>query len=212
MICRFKKGFSLVEVMAVVAVLMVLAGMVLGLGKRLQDQAKEKLAQSTIDILVTAVEMYYANAGEFPFESSGLDSTGLEDAVGAVAGTLDISKRDSGTPLSLAEIAAIKELSGEFDWSGPALYSRLVRSLDSKKIVGAMDDSVFSANYVGYGYLDLAFADPASGLPINSALIRFVDPWGNAYRYSYVAGNAFAVIDSAGADGKFGTGDDLSSK
>jgi prepilin-type N-terminal cleavage/methylation domain-containing protein len=210
MICRFKKGFSLVEVMAVVAVLMVLAGMVLGLGKRLQDQAKEKLAQSTIDILVTAIEVYYADEGEFPFYTVALGAAA--DYVTAIGcSDLNLYKRQ-GNEFIATDTDILKELSAPFDWTGAALYFRLTRSVNSKKIINSMDDSVFSSNYANYNYVDSRFTDESGNPAGPFALIRFIDPWGNAYRYSYTAGNAFAMIDSAGADGEFDNGDDLSSK
>ena len=45
------------------------------------------------------------------------------------------------------------------------------------------------------------------------SLVRFIDPWGKSLRYTYVAGNAFPVIESAGVDGKFYTsGDNITSR
>ncbi len=44
-------------------------------------------------------------------------------------------------------------------------------------------------------------------------LVRFIDPWGKSLRYTYVVGNAFPVIESAGVDGKFYTsGDNITSR
>ena len=44
-------------------------------------------------------------------------------------------------------------------------------------------------------------------------LRRFIDPWGNSYRYSYAYGNSFPVVESAGKDGDFLTvGDNVSSR
>ena len=64
--CRKNRGFSTLEVLAAVAIVIILAMMVLGAGKRLQTQADEKLAKSTIDILVTAIGQYYEFWNEFP--------------------------------------------------------------------------------------------------------------------------------------------------
>jgi hypothetical protein len=45
------------------------------------------------------------------------------------------------------------------------------------------------------------------------SLVRFIDPWGKSLRYTYVAGNVFPVIESAGVDGKFYTsGDNITSR
>ncbi|MHC5059552.1 MAG: type II secretion system protein [Planctomycetota bacterium] len=64
--CRKNRGFSTLEVLAAVSIVIVLAAIVLGVGKRLQTQAEEKLAKSTIGILVTAIGQYYEFWNEFP--------------------------------------------------------------------------------------------------------------------------------------------------
>ncbi len=61
-----QSGFSLVEVLVVIAVLAILAGTLMGFGKRLRQQADEKLCKGTIDILVAAVEQYYDYHSVFP--------------------------------------------------------------------------------------------------------------------------------------------------
>jgi len=61
-----KNGFSLLELLTAVAIVITLAMIVLGAGKRLKTQADEKLAKSTIGILVTAISQYYEFWDEFP--------------------------------------------------------------------------------------------------------------------------------------------------
>ena len=62
------RAFSLVELLVVVAILGVLAGAILGVGRRIKTQAEEKLARSTISILVSAIEQYHSFWGHFPAE------------------------------------------------------------------------------------------------------------------------------------------------
>ena len=64
--CWKNRGFSTLEVLAAVAIVIILAMIVLGVGKRLQTQADERLAKSTIQILVTAIGQYYEFWNEFP--------------------------------------------------------------------------------------------------------------------------------------------------
>jgi type II secretory pathway pseudopilin PulG len=64
--CRKNKAFSTIEVLAAVAIVIILATIVLGVGKRLKTQAEEKLAKSTIGILVTAITQYHEFWNEFP--------------------------------------------------------------------------------------------------------------------------------------------------
>jgi type II secretory pathway pseudopilin PulG len=64
--CRKNKGFSTIEVLAAVSIVIILAMIVLGVGKRLKTQAEEKLARSTIGILVTAISQYHEYWNKFP--------------------------------------------------------------------------------------------------------------------------------------------------
>lgn len=71
--CRNNKGFSTIEVLAAVAIVIILATIVLGVGRRLKTQAEEKLARSTIGILVTAIEQYHEFWDEFPDPGGGTE-------------------------------------------------------------------------------------------------------------------------------------------
>ena len=64
--CQKYRGFSTLEVLAAVAIVIILAMIVLGVGKRLKTQADERLAKSTIQILVTAIGQYHEFWNEFP--------------------------------------------------------------------------------------------------------------------------------------------------
>lgn len=66
MSCGKNRGFSTLEVLAAVAIVITLAMIVLGVGKRLKTQADERLARSTIQILVTAIGQYHQFWNEFP--------------------------------------------------------------------------------------------------------------------------------------------------
>jgi len=64
--CRKNRGFSTVEMLVAVSIVIILATIVLGVGRRLKTQAEEKLARSTIGILVTAVTQYHEFWNKFP--------------------------------------------------------------------------------------------------------------------------------------------------
>jgi len=59
-------GFSMLEILTAIAIVSILAMILLGVGKRLKTQADERLAKSTIEILVTAISQYHEFWDEFP--------------------------------------------------------------------------------------------------------------------------------------------------
>ena len=182
------------ELLTVIAVLVILAAMLLGAGKRLRVQAEEKLTQSQIDVLVTALEQYYAaNDDEFPFEA---------DADYDEAALLGDIQTDTGA-------AAVSVTSGthiQEYCSSEGLYYFLDKSVVSREIAEAISETLVTCKDADGVFLridiDGESLDPA----------RFIDPWGKSLRYTYAAGNTFPVIVSAGVDGDFGTEDDITSK
>lgn len=61
-----KSGFTLTEVLVVVVILALLVSILMAFGRRLKEQANEKLCKSTIQILVASIELYYDYHSEFP--------------------------------------------------------------------------------------------------------------------------------------------------
>ncbi len=64
--CYSQSGFSLSEVLIVVAILLILIGAVVGFGKHLKRQAQESLCECTIGVLIAAIEQYHDWHGAFP--------------------------------------------------------------------------------------------------------------------------------------------------
>ncbi len=63
---RYKHGLSLVEMLIVVGIIALLATMVIGIAGRIDNQAKEKGAESTFALLEGALEEYKEFQGVFP--------------------------------------------------------------------------------------------------------------------------------------------------
>jgi len=187
LLCR-KNGFSLVETLAVISVITILAAMVLGVGKHVKDQANIKLTKSTIDILVTAVEMYYQDEGRMPFNtgSVGSDYTSFGGNFTILTGSYV-----------------------EFDRSSEALYYYLSKSLNSKRLINTITDSLVTSKDAAGNYLSVEVYDSAGILIDTIDIPRFVDAWGNTLRYNYISGSTFCVISSPGKDKKYGTPDDI---
>ncbi len=61
-----QSGFTLSEVLIVVAILLILAGALVGFGKHLKQQAQASLCECTIGVLIAAIEQYHDWHGVFP--------------------------------------------------------------------------------------------------------------------------------------------------
>jgi prepilin-type N-terminal cleavage/methylation domain-containing protein len=179
---RKQSGFSILEVLTTLAIMAVLVSLVLGLGKRIKAQAREDLCKSGIDIINCALQEYYDQYTAFPFTADfAFDQADLDLLLDAEFGGGSIA----GT---------VKDAYA----SSEALFYCLDRKCpNSRKLI---DKLAISLTAGGRQYDD--------GTDLLD-LVRFVDPWGNALRYTYSAGDVFPVVDSAGADGVFGTSDDL---
>ncbi|MCK4293603.1 MAG: type II secretion system protein [Planctomycetes bacterium] len=63
---KYKSGTTLIEILIVVAVIMLLAGMVLGIAAGIDNQSKEKAVKATFELLESALQEYYDFRGVFP--------------------------------------------------------------------------------------------------------------------------------------------------
>ncbi|MHC5083906.1 MAG: type II secretion system protein [Planctomycetota bacterium] len=183
---RRQFGFTLVEILVVLAVVMLLAGALLGVGKYITVRAQVQLCESQLEVISTALEQYYDDHETFPV--AVLNEGHLIAALGG--GTM------SGT-FSTVDIAAS---------SSAALFYFLDKSVNSRKIIEALSGDLLT-NKDGTG-ADLTI-DLASGDTID--LVRFIDPWDMSIRYEYAAGAAFPKLTAAGPDKEFDTADDIKS-
>jgi type II secretory pathway pseudopilin PulG len=189
LIARKKIGFSTVEILTVIAILAILLSVVMGVSKKMKRQANEQLTASMIEVIVTALEQYYAFWSAFPFEAN--EDYDEDQLLIDLIATLDSGVHED-------EYA-----------SSEVLYYNLSRTPDCKRIIDSISDTLISNRDVNGTVLLIQI--PTGGTATD--LIRFVDPWGKAIRYMYADGDSFPVIESAGADGEFiTTGDNVTSR
>jgi prepilin-type N-terminal cleavage/methylation domain-containing protein len=202
---RKQCAFTAVEVLTTVAILAILVGILLGVGRRLVTQAEEKLAQSTIDIIVLALEQYYTDSvpNDFPFEANvyiesplfGFDENALRTVIELDRGAVPNDSTIIGSHDS-------KYASSE------ALFYFLYKTPNSRKIIDTITDIQITNQGSDGNPMQI---EVPTGSIID--LVRFIDPWGTALRYTYTAGDTFPLIESAGANRDFdAAGDNITSK
>lgn len=206
------KGFSVVEVLTAVAVLGILVSVILGVGRRVRTQAEIRLCESTLGVLVSAMEQFEA----FDYKFRDADTTtnpdvyagygfppdcliyppnrkwnsiedGYFDLEDVLADTLGHVPADVVVPANGGMYRSCRLL---YFFLDRAPTSRAVLSAISGKFVTAEDvpGTVMKATILGNVY----------------PLFRVVDPWGTTLRYWYDGGEDFPVVESAGPDRDFG--------
>jgi len=219
---RYTYGFTLVEMLIVVAVVALLSTMVIGVASRIDSQAKERLTESTITILDGALEQFrdygyiykvlpiaskpeqdFYQSLEFPLDCSDFDLIALQTTL---ANAL-------GTPVSFVALGHDPTYSGS-----EVLYFFLSRVPESQKTLDRIDKSLLTNKDYNKQPMSITVG------VINYPLMRIVDPWSTALRYDYYyereqdpvlrqrSKKTFPVITSAGPDRIFGTADDMSNR
>ncbi|MBE3144085.1 MAG: type II secretion system protein [Planctomycetes bacterium] len=210
-----KSGFTLIEMLLVVAIIAILVSMVVGVTKRIDDQSKERLCRNTITLIGNALEQFrdfgyeykgaYATLGlTFPIDCNGMQTVLLEPTLQSALG------------IGLS-VVITPEPTHDLNFSGSeVLYFVLSQVPDCRKTLDKIDKSLISNKTKNGDELKLVI-----GASVSYPLYRFIDSWGTALRYDYYQKDStwypilgtkktFPVITSAGPDKRFDTADDIS--
>ncbi len=236
---KFLTGFTLIEMVVVIAILAILISMVVTIAKRIDDQGKERLTKETIALLGSALEQFrdfgyeYKNADyaglAFPIDCNGYNLTSASPAPNlpdALHNAL-YAANSSDSPIVTIYISG-----GIYDpkiSGSEALYFVLRQVPDCRATLDKIDKSLLTNKDSSGNSITITIgASPV--LPFT----RIIDPWGTTLRYDYYpeyadyhlayptksgsdyidyrnsAKKTFPVITSAGPDKHFDTADDIS--
>ena len=216
-----QSGFTLLEVIVVVAVIVLLTSMVISVATRIDSQSKEQLTENTFGLLNAALEQYkdfgyqykdtYYDGLIFPLDCNGFQfseppkdiQTTLINALGATNVIIDYP------------------LAHDPNYSGSeVLYFFLSKVPANKEILGRIGKKLIT-NIDGGQEMNITITTGIVPNDRTYPLYRFVDAWGTTLRYDYYdewekiiatrneGKRSFPLIISAGPDKVFDTADDI---
>jgi len=156
-----KQKFTLVEMLVVIALIAMLAGLLLGAIGGIKEKAKVTKATAEIHALMTAIKSYESTYGILPVVDTATSSTGLKDPVTSSTYNLRIG----GTPESDTTTTASKNYDRLIQWLSQTPTGSVVASDGSSTI-----DPTGNARKI-------KFLDP----PSPDGRKTFLDPWENRY-------------------------------
>jgi prepilin-type N-terminal cleavage/methylation domain-containing protein len=215
-----KTGFTLIEMIVVIAIIAILVSMVVTITKRIDDQGKERLMKDTLVIIDSALEQFrdfgyvYKNgyAGlTFPIDCNGFD----------VRATFENTLHDALYSSAPPTIAISGWAQHDQSYSGSeGLYFVLSQVPDCRTTLDKIDRSLLTNKGIDK-VTDINIIVSTGSTTITRPFTRIIDPWKMPLRYDYYqkyntglpvpnTNKAFPVITSAGPDKLFGTADDIS--
>jgi prepilin-type N-terminal cleavage/methylation domain-containing protein len=221
-----KSGFTLVEMLIVLTVIVILTALTVKIAKRVEDQGKERLTKATLGIIDAALEQFkdfkYQYKGlydglKFPIDCNGFsdseicDNISLKEAINVI--NLDVIKHTTYDP----NVSGIS-----------VMYFLLSQVPECRETLNKIDGSLKTAKALNNQQLTIK-ADFGIGFQ-EYPFIRINDAWGTVLRYDYYAGKkggsirywtvpaqpdmlrTFPLVTSAGPDKKFDTADDITNE
>ena len=218
--CKNKTALTLIEIVVVVAIVAILVSTVISVAVRINSQAREQLAESTIAILDAALEQF--SDYEYQYNNLVVDYSAFDfplDCNSVLEPDLRIALADAlgmSTPAEILPVGAAINHLPEYSES-EALYFFLNRVPQSRKVLNKIDGSLIT-NRDDYGNEMMIRTTDDNGVVRNYPLARIIDPWGRTLRYSYYDGvtgtlRTFPLVTSAGPDREFDTvGDNITNR
>lgn len=177
-----RRAFTLIELLMVIAVILILAGITFGISRGVQNAQARAKAKAELAVLSQALEQFKSANGDYPWAQGNpgdVENNG-ERLLKALAGYMEFER--DGDSVSF-------DSKDDIPSGGPKSFIDLTRVSMNK-----------SAS---------ALPDEATDIPEN---FHFIDPWGSPYVYRYKSGPTDSwerfgyVLFSMGPDGRPGVG------
>jgi type II secretory pathway pseudopilin PulG len=161
------RSFTLIELLIVMAIIIVLAGLILATANYVQKKGYRSRAEAEIAAISAALENYKADNGVYPRgKSTATPPSGTPAYTVAATGTDDLDAR--------ADLTAMNK---NYQDASRYLYEQLTGDADLNLATDAGNKS-----YLTFKESNLAVIKDSSGKSVGLSHIR--DPFGNSYGYS----------------------------
>jgi len=145
---KYKHGLTLVETLAVVAIIALLASILIGIAGRIDNQSKERCLKSTFALLECALQEYYGYTGKFPeqpeknFTNALTHSEYLYNELALIPESRKILEKISDSFLK-NEYGTVETPAEIYDPWGMALDYRYVAGDNFPELISAGPDKIF---------------------------------------------------------------------
>jgi prepilin-type N-terminal cleavage/methylation domain-containing protein len=207
---RCKKcGFTLIEMLIVIAIIVLLVGMVAGIAKRLDDQSKERLCRNELALIDTALEQFHDfgylykhidfDGLTFPLDCNDMDADNI-DGLRSLQATLNKAIYPTTAPLTTVIISERNAPQYDTDFSGSeALYFILNQVPECRTTLSKIDKSLLT-NRSADNTTDVNVTIATPTITTTLPLTRFIDPWKKSLRYDYYPDfNDYTILNPLGS-------------
>jgi prepilin-type N-terminal cleavage/methylation domain-containing protein len=189
----YKSGFTLIEMLLVVAIIAILVSMVVGVAKRIDDQSKERLCRNTIALVGNVLEQFrdfgyeYKNndyAGlTFPLDCNGYNLTStfpypnLQDTLH--------NALYSSTPPTIIIYGGVGGAQHDPTFSGSEVLHFVLSQVSNCRATLEKIDKSLLINKGIDKVTDITITIQSATMTTTYPFTRIIDPWGTTLRYDY---------------------------
>ena len=198
---------TLMEVLVAMATVLVLIGALMGIGSYVRTRGNIDLTQSMLSVLTAALEQYYDDTSDFPFDTD-VDGDGVLDNYLRDDLINDVSLSTGlGVSLNVTDLLEEDGIGNNVSAaSSAALFYYLDKYPSSRSIAESVSNTLITNKHADGTVIKMTLDVTPYDLP------RYIDAWKMSIRYEYLTGTAFPVLTSAGPDKVFDTPDDITSQ